>query len=268
MESDHLVLHVPPDQRIQRGERLVEQHQVRVSGQCAGKADALLHATGELVGVVVLVSLQADEVDHLGGLRTPLLLAHPAHLEAVGDVVDHLPVWKQTEVLEHHRDAVASQLPDLCVRGAGHVIVPDPDRARGGFDQPRQAADERRLAGTRKSHHDEDLAGRDVEGDVLDPDDAPCLLLEVGARKVRIRAADDLVRLGPEDLPQVAHLERRSAVVGRTAVLDVLAQRLLAHAMSSALGVGVAWGGFAERPGRGRAGWAVLGAAFRLSPGG
>ena len=43
---------------------------VGVAGQRAGQADALLHAAGELVGVVVLVAREADQVDHLlGALR-------------------------------------------------------------------------------------------------------------------------------------------------------------------------------------------------------
>ena len=51
VEPDHLVLHVPADQRVQRRERLVEEQQRRVAGERAGQADPLLHAAGELVGV-------------------------------------------------------------------------------------------------------------------------------------------------------------------------------------------------------------------------
>ena len=67
LEPDHLVLHVAPDQRVERRERLVEQQHLRVDGQRAGQADALLHAAGELVGVVVLVALEADQLDDLLG---------------------------------------------------------------------------------------------------------------------------------------------------------------------------------------------------------
>ncbi len=51
VQPDDLVLHVPADQRVERGERLVEQQHVRVAGQRPGQPDALLHAAGELVGV-------------------------------------------------------------------------------------------------------------------------------------------------------------------------------------------------------------------------
>ena len=59
VQPDHLVLHVPADQRVERRERLVEQHHRRVDGQRAGQPDPLLHAAGELVGVGVLVAGRA-----------------------------------------------------------------------------------------------------------------------------------------------------------------------------------------------------------------
>src|SRR5581483_6577393 len=49
LEADHLVLHVAADERIERAERLVVQHHLRVDGERAGKTDALLHPAGELV---------------------------------------------------------------------------------------------------------------------------------------------------------------------------------------------------------------------------
>ena len=57
VQPDDLVLHVAPDQRVERGERLVEEQHLRVAGQRSGQADALLHAAGELVGVGLLVAL-------------------------------------------------------------------------------------------------------------------------------------------------------------------------------------------------------------------
>ena len=48
----------------------------------------------------------------------------------------------------------------------------------------------------------EDLARRDLEGDVLDPDDAVGLGLQVGAREIGVGCPDDLVGAGSEDLPE------------------------------------------------------------------
>ncbi len=123
VQPDDLVLHVPADQRVERGERLVEHHHLRVGGQRPGQPDALLHAAGELVGVGVLVAGQPDQVDHLLGPGPALRLVLAAHLQAVGDVVDHLAVRQQTEVLEHHRHVVPAQLAQLDVVGAGDLLT-------------------------------------------------------------------------------------------------------------------------------------------------
>ena len=53
-----------------------------------------------------------------------------------------------------------------------------------------------------QAHHHEHLARGDLEGDVLDPDHAVGLGLEVGAREVGVGRADDLVGAGSEDLPE------------------------------------------------------------------
>src|SRR3954454_9944119 len=49
---------------VEGRERLVEHQDVGVGGQRPGEADPLLHAAGELVGEVVLIAGQADQVDH------------------------------------------------------------------------------------------------------------------------------------------------------------------------------------------------------------
>ena len=59
LQPDHLVLHVPPDQRVERGERLVEQQDLGVVGQGPGQADPLLHAAAELVRVGVAEAARA-----------------------------------------------------------------------------------------------------------------------------------------------------------------------------------------------------------------
>ena len=84
VQPDDLVLHVAADQRVERGERLVEQQHVGVAGERPGQADALLHAAGELVGVGVLVAGEADQLDHLAGpLDAARRLSDAADLEPV-----------------------------------------------------------------------------------------------------------------------------------------------------------------------------------------
>jgi hypothetical protein len=102
VQPDDLVLHVPADQRVERGERLVEQEHVRVARQCPGQADSLLHPAGELVGVGLLVTRQADQLDHLARPLHALGAPDAADLQPVGHVVDHPAVRQQAEVLEDH----------------------------------------------------------------------------------------------------------------------------------------------------------------------
>ena len=82
VEPQDLVLHVAPDQRVERAERLVEEHHLGVDGQGPGQADALLHAARQLVRIAVGVALEADEVDHLARLRVARRLGLAADLEA------------------------------------------------------------------------------------------------------------------------------------------------------------------------------------------
>ena len=50
LEADHLVLHVAADERVERAERLVVEHHLRLDGERARETDALLHPARELVG--------------------------------------------------------------------------------------------------------------------------------------------------------------------------------------------------------------------------
>ena len=113
LEADHLVLHVAPDQRVERAEGLVVEHHLRVDGEGARQADPLLHAARELVRELVRASPRARRgaAPRPRGRAAPL--GHALHLEAERDVVDHAPVREQAEVLEDHRGGVPPQLAQL-----------------------------------------------------------------------------------------------------------------------------------------------------------
>ncbi len=64
-------------QRVERAERLVHQQYLRVGGERAGDADALLHAAGELVDHLGFEILQADEVEFLARVGVALVLVKP-----------------------------------------------------------------------------------------------------------------------------------------------------------------------------------------------
>ncbi len=139
MQADDLLLHVPPDQRVERAERLVEQQDLRVDGEGAGEADALALAAGELARAALLHALQADLGDDLGGPGAPLRAAHALDLQAVGHVVEDGAVRQQPEVLEDHRGPVAAQFaqPGL-VHGADVLAVDGDGPAVGSISRVRQ----------------------------------------------------------------------------------------------------------------------------------
>ena len=92
VEAQDLVLHVAPDERVERAERLVEEHDLGIHGEGPGQPDPLLHAARQLVGIAVGVALQPDEVDHRAGPLLTGRLRLAADLEAERDVVHHPPV--------------------------------------------------------------------------------------------------------------------------------------------------------------------------------
>ena len=82
--------------------------------------------------------------------------------------------------------------------------------------QPGEEAYEGRLARAGQTHDDEDLAGRDVKGDVAHTDDVAVLGLELLAGQLGIRGADDLCSVWAEDLPEVVNAEGRLGHQGTT----------------------------------------------------
>ena len=153
----------------------------------------------------MLVAGQAHQVDVLGRLGVPFSLAQAPDLQPVRDVVDHCAVREQPEVLEDHRHVMPAQLTQPCRRHRAYVLAVDDDLTGGRLDQAGQTPHQRRLAGARQAHHDEDLALVHVKGHVLDRCDAAGPLLQLTARQVGVGGPDDPVGARAEDLPELAY---------------------------------------------------------------
>jgi hypothetical protein len=134
-------------------------------------------------------------------------------LQPVGDVVDHLAVRQQAEVLEDHADLVAADLAEPGGGGAADVLAADPDLARAGLDQPGEAAYERGLAAAGQAHDHEDLARTHLEAHVSDGGGAAGLLSQCGLVEMPVLAVQDFLRPGAEDLPKALNSDGRA--VGR-----------------------------------------------------
>ena len=66
-------------------------------------------------------------------------------------------------MLEHHAHLAPPQLDQALRAGCQQILAVKQDLAGAGLDQARQAAHERRLAGARQAHDDEDLADMNIE---------------------------------------------------------------------------------------------------------
>ncbi len=93
------------------------------------------------------------------------------------------------------------------------------------LDEAGEQPHQRRLARAGQAHHDEHLAGGDVEGHVADTDHAAGLGLQVGAAELGVGRAEHLVGLGAEDLPELVDLQRAVSHVASWPVCSTCAVR-------------------------------------------
>ncbi len=91
-DAQHLAHHF----RVQRGGRLVEEHDLRLQGQRTGDGDALLLAAGELIGIGVTLVRQPHGLEQGHGPLLGGLFIHTLHLHrGQHDVVQHRLVGKR-----------------------------------------------------------------------------------------------------------------------------------------------------------------------------
>ena len=107
-ESDHDVEHLVDHLGVERGGRLVEQHDLGAHGQGAGDRDALLLAAGQGCGELLRLVLHAHALEEGEGLLLGVALRHAPGLDgAEGHVVEDGPVGEEVEGLEDHADVGA-----------------------------------------------------------------------------------------------------------------------------------------------------------------
>ena len=98
---EQLGLHALAGHLVEGAERLVHEQQARAFGQRPGDRDALLHAAGELVRVVLAKSASPTSVEQLGHARPRALgLADAVQLAAAADVAGHRAPRQQPGLLE------------------------------------------------------------------------------------------------------------------------------------------------------------------------
>ena len=160
LEAQELVLELLAVDRVDRPERLVHQHHTGVGGERARHPDALLLAARELRRVAVAKRRVDPHQAHQ--LLDPSVDAGSiptAQPRNGGDVVGDRAVGEQPDLLDH----VADLAPQLGGRALPHGGVPDEDVALGDLDHAVDHPHRGRLAASRRTDEDADVAARHLE---------------------------------------------------------------------------------------------------------
>ncbi len=150
LEPHDLVLHVAADERVERAERLVVEHHLRVDGERARDADALLHAARELVGELVGDVLEPDEREDLARPRVPVApCSYPGPRARTRRCRSRAGARAARSAGRPSRPSGGAAPGARPCSALHHVAAGDLDLAGGRLDQPDQRAHERRLARSR-----------------------------------------------------------------------------------------------------------------------
>ena len=153
----HQIEHLADHLGVERGGRLVEEHDLGRHGERAHDGDTLLLPAGEHRGILVCLVGKADALKQRHGLRVGLRLRFEAQLDGrEGDVLLDRHMREEVEVLEHHAHlaAVEVQVDLLAVEGDTLEV----NGAGGRLLEEVQAAQQRRFAAAGGADDGHDLA--------------------------------------------------------------------------------------------------------------
>lgn len=179
-EPAHHVQDLARQFRVERGGRLVEEHDAGIERQRAGDRHTLLLTAGKLARIMPGAVAEADRIEFL---PRPILRLRPAHAahrhQRLRDIAERGHMRPEVELLEHHADP-APYLADLpggelhatALRGPVEAerISVDRDIAVRRLLQEGDAAEQRALARARRPDQAGDLPLRHVE---IDPVEHP-----------------------------------------------------------------------------------------------
>jgi hypothetical protein len=167
-------------------QRLVEQEHLRIAHDRAAHGHALALAARELARIALQQRLQRQDLGRALHLAVDGRLVHLGEREREGHVVAHRHVRIQRVVLEHHRDV------PLLGRQVVHAALADADLAAVNLFQPRDHAQQGRLAAARRAHqHRERTIGNVDVHTVKDGDLAETLLDRLNRDTGHARSPDN-----------------------------------------------------------------------------
>ena len=178
-DAQQLEIHLLARQGIECAERLVHQDQLGIVDERTRDRRALLHAAGQLVGILVLVAREPDQGEQIAGAGAACGHGQAEDFRGKEHVVDDAAPLQQQRLLEHHAD-VAGGIERLRARADRH-------RARIPGVEAGENLEQRGLAAAGRADERDELARLDVEARLRD------------GEKVRPARAVDLAHAGEMD---------------------------------------------------------------------
>jgi hypothetical protein len=155
-----LLLEGEPGEGVERAEGLVEEEDAGPGGEGSGEGDPLSHATRELGGKGSLVADEPDELDQLANPR-PGACQDASGLKRESQVLLDSEPWEERGLLEHEA-RLWGRPNDPLARDVGG--------ARAGPLEAGDELEERRLPAAASTNQADELAGRNLKGDVGERD--------------------------------------------------------------------------------------------------
>lgn len=141
--------HRSPQMHVEIGEWLIEENNLCVRYQAAGKGNPLTLAAGELLDPTLGVTIEAHTVEDGGDAARNLVLAHLSRLQRIGDICSHIHMRPEGIRLEDDADTAFFRF--LLVLGIGDQLITKRQlpaiRGLKSSDQPQQGG----LAATRRA---------------------------------------------------------------------------------------------------------------------
>ncbi|MNQ09483.1 hypothetical protein D3C85_223000 [compost metagenome] len=153
--------HLHAQLRIQVGQRLVEEEQRGLAHHGAAHGDALALSARERARQAVQVGREVEQAGGLFDARAEVAFGLAARARAEGDVLVDRQVRVERIALEHHRDVA------LLRRQVVGPCAADAQLAAADGLQPRDHAQQRRLAAARGADEHDELAVGNVQVDAV-----------------------------------------------------------------------------------------------------
>ena len=150
---------------MQVARRLVGEQQRRLGDDGARDGHELLLSARELRRIEILLADDAEAIERVGDLGLALRRRHVAIRERHFQVLGDGELVEQVEALEDDADVLAAERDALLVAHLVDRLVEEAELAPPVVVEHGQHGEQRRLAGARRSHDGDEVAGLHLEVD-------------------------------------------------------------------------------------------------------